>query len=108
MATSQSTVEQMSAAQKQMMDSLADNYSKMVHSMTPENTPARSAAELALEYFNRSREILEPMSSVETPQSFVEVMMDAMKKSSELNLEFSTKYMDMYKETMSKWGMHMN
>ena len=98
----------MQAAQKQMMDTMADSYSKMVHSFTPENTPARTAAELSLEYFNRYREIMEPVSQVETPQAFAETVMDMMKKSSELNMEFSGKYMDMYKEMMGKFGMSMN
>lgn len=108
MATSNPTIEQMQATQKQMMENMAESYSKMVHSFTPEDTPARTAAELSLEYFNRYREIMEPVTSSETPQSFVESVMDMMKKSSELNMEFSGKYMDMYKEMMSKFGVAMN
>lgn len=102
-------MEQLQTSQKQMMDTFADGYSKMVHSFTMENTPVRTAAELSLEYFNRYRELMEPVSSqMEDPQKFMDAVMDMMKKSSELNMEFSGKYMDMYKEMMGKMGLPMN
>jgi len=108
MATTYPGVDQFQATQKQMLDTFAENYQKMVSSMTPEETPARTAAELALEYFNRMRSIVEPFGKLETPESFVSAMMDSMKASSELNMEFSNKYMDLYKESMGKLSPSLN
>ena len=99
----------MQAAQKQMMDSFMDSYHKMVESFMPEDTPARTAGEMSMEYFTRMREIMEPMMTTmpESPQTLMDHMMEFMKKSSDLNMEFSNKYMHMYQEMMTQWPMMM-
>lgn len=109
MATSNPTMEQMQAAQKQMMDTFMDNYNKMVESFMPEDTPARTAGEMSMEYFTRMREIMEPMMTTmpESPQELMDHTMEFMKKSSDLNMEFGNKYMHMYQEMMTQWPMNM-
>ena len=108
MATTIPGLEQVQATQKQMLDSFAENYQKMISSFTPDETPARSAAELGLEYFNRVRSIVEPFNNAETPEAFVSAVMDSMKASSELTVEFTNKYMELYKESLGKLSLSQN
>ena len=109
MANSNPTMEQMQAAQKQMMDTFMENYHKMVESFMPEDNPARTAGEMSMEYFNRMREIMEPMMTTmpESPQELMDHMMSFMKKSSDLNMEFGNKYMHIYQDMMGQWPMNM-
>lgn len=107
MANTPSTFEQIQSAQKQMMDSFMDSYQKMVESFMPGETPARNAGEMTMQYFSRMREIMEPMMTTmpENPQALMDHTMAFMKKATDLNMEFSTKYMDMYKGMMDQWPM---
>lgn len=97
MATTFPAVEQAQATQKQILDAFASNYQKLID-LTPAQTPVRSAAELALEYFNRTRSILESVADtgVEDPKAMVEKGLASLKLSSDLNVEFSNKYMELY------------
>jgi len=99
MATTFPAVEQAQATQKQMLDAFVSSYEKLID-MTPAKTPVRSAAELALEYFNRTRSILESVAEagVEDPKAMVEKSLDSLKLSSDLNVEFSHKYMELYRD----------
>jgi hypothetical protein len=108
MTTKNFTVEQLTSAQKQMLDGLADNCSQMVSSLTPENTPAREVAELALEYFNRYRSIMEPVTQIDNPQALAEAAVESLKQSSKLNLEFSHQYLDVYKRAFGQHGFSAN
>jgi hypothetical protein len=109
MATTFPAVEQAQASQKQILDAFVSNYQKLID-LTPAQTPVRSAAELALEYFNRTRSILESVSQtgVEDPQALVEKSLDSLKLSSDLNLEFTNKYMELYRDFAKQYAVTQN
>ncbi len=99
MATTFPTVEQAQATQKQILDTFVSNYQKLIE-LTPAKTPVRGAAELALAYFNRTRGILESVTEADVadPKAMVEKSLDSLKLSSDLNVEFSNKYMALYRD----------
>ena len=84
-----------------------ESYQKMVDTTVPSETPMRTASELSMKYFTHMQEIMEPMMTTvpETPQELMEHTMEFMKKASDLNMEFSGKYMEMYQDMMKNWDM---
>lgn len=104
MATISTPFDQLQATQKQLLDSLMENYQKMVQTLTPEHSPARTFYTLGMEYMGKMRELTGSVN-LENPQGFMDSAVDMMKKSSELNMEYSTKYMNLYKEFFQKYSL---
>lgn len=108
MATTFPGVEQAQATQQQLLDAFVSNYQKLIE-MAPAQTPVRGAAELALDYFNRTRSILESVSvNAQDPKALVEQGLDSLKLSSDLNLEFTTKYMELYRDFAKQYTVSQN
>lgn len=105
MASANPLLEQMQASQKQMLDSFVEAYEKMIPAFTPENSLPRAMSELNLDYFKRMREIMALPIDSENPQAIWSAAMEGMKKSSEVNLEFSNRIMSLYRDFLSKYGM---
>lgn len=103
MATTQKPLEAFTATQNQMLDTLMENYDKMVTTFAPESSPFRPSYDLSKEYFTKMREVFNAMNTVETPQGWTEAMMDVMQKSSQVNLEYSNKFMDLYKDYFNRF-----
>ncbi|GAB4425289.1 MAG: hypothetical protein OHK0039_42950 [Bacteroidia bacterium] len=80
------------------MQTLNENYHNIVNAFTPENSPVRSFYTFGIEYFNKVREVYAGLTNVETPEAWMENMFTSLKKTTELNLEYSNKYMELYRE----------
>jgi hypothetical protein len=105
MASANPLLEQVQASQKQMLDSFVEAYEKMILAFTPENSLPRAMSELNLDYFKRMREVMALPADSESPQAMWNAAMEGMKKSSEVNLDFSNRVMSLYRDFLAKYGM---
>ncbi|RMG72420.1 MAG: hypothetical protein D6722_05430 [Bacteroidetes bacterium] len=103
MATTQKPLEAFAAAQNQMIDMVMENYDKFVDTFATDENGLRAGYALSKEYFTKMRELLNSMTTVDTPQAWTEAMMDVMQKSSDLNMEYSNKFMEMYKDFFNRF-----
>lgn len=93
----------MTASQQQMMDQFAENYTKMVDSFTPENSSVREAYHLMLEQMKAYNEAMLPIAEANSPQAFMEKSMDMMRKTTELNMSYTQKYVELYQKMMGEF-----